>query len=157
VRDGATTLTFELESTDGGPWRFAGSRDLLASDNEVFKTPAGQETTVGTASIDALAARWKQVNASGTGWDAYNLMSPAMRTKIINLVSRVGGNGAGDAARIFEKTLTDRRGRGVSITSIAIDDRTADSANLTINYSVGRADKITAVRVDGAWWIEMPL
>jgi hypothetical protein len=72
-------------------------------------------------------------------------------------VSSVGGSGAGDAARIFEKTLTDRRGRGVSITDTTIEDRTADSASFTVHYSVGKADKITAVRVDGAWWIEMPL
>ncbi len=157
ARDGATTLMYELVRADDGPWLIAASPALLATDQDVFKTPAGRESHEGAASIEDLVAKWKQINASGTGWDAYNLMSPEMRKNVLRLVARVGGSGAEDAARIWEKTLVDRRTRGISITDAKIEDATADRAAVQLSYSLGGSDRLTLVRVDGKWWIEMPL
>ena len=155
VKDQDTTLELELIKTNDGPWLFAASPGLIATDTDVFKRPAGREQATGQPTLDAVVARWKQVNATGTGWDAYNLMSPSMRRRILGMVSSVGGNGAEDAARIFEKTLTDRRGRGVTITATKITDQTPDRANVEINYSTGKSETATAVKVEGAWWIEL--
>jgi hypothetical protein len=151
------TLTFELVRATGGPWLFTASPGLLATDTEVFRLPSGQEETKGAPSVDASIQAWKRANATGTGWDAYNLLSPAMRSKILRLVSSVGGSGAADAARIFEKTLVDRRNRGVTITTTKITDQTADQATVEITYSSGKPETITLVKVDGVWWVEMPL
>ncbi len=155
VKDQGTTLVFELVKTNDGPWLFAASPGLIATDTDVFKRPAGHEETTGAPTLDAVVAKWKQINATGTGWDAYNLMSPAMRRRILGMVASVGGNGAEDAARIFEKTLSDRRGRGMAITSTRITDQAADRASVEVNYSTGKSETATAVKVDGAWWIEL--
>ena len=151
------TLVFKLARQPGGPWLLAPSPALLATDQDVFKLPAGREASTGAASLDDLVARWKKANDTGTGWDTYNLMSPAMRARVLRLVASVGGSGAEDAARIWEKTLVDRRNRGLVITGIEIQHQSADGARFEVTYSSGKPESITAVKVDGAWWIEMPL
>lgn len=156
VKSGTEKLTFELTKSNGS-WRFAPSPALVASEDAVFKTPAGQESNVGSPTAEAAIARWKQVNAGGTGWDAYNALSPDMRRKILRMVASVGGNGAPDAARIFEKTLTDRRTRGMTITGTRVIDQAAEHARFEISYSNGKPEEATAVKVDGVWWIELAL
>jgi hypothetical protein len=156
----ADTKTFdavELEAErKGGRWRLAPSPGLIASDKEVFKAPAGSDAPTGLASADAVAERWKAILETGTGWDAYNLMSPAMHKRLNELVASVGGSGGGDVAKIFEKTIVDRRNRGLHVKSATLEHRTADSASLVLVYSDGKSDTFTCVRANGSWWLEMP-
>jgi hypothetical protein len=151
-----TKLEYVAESLDG-KWHIAPSASLFVSDQEVFKAPAGKQGPTGVASAEAASERWKQVLETGNGWDAYNVMSPVMRDKLHTLVAQVGGNGADDVAKIFEKTIVDRRNRGVHVTKTAISGKTATSASLAFTYSDGKTDNFNTVLADGVWWIEMPL
>jgi hypothetical protein len=139
------------------PWRFAASSGLLVTEQEVFRAPAGGDAPAGVATLDAVAARWAQILKAGTGWDAYNIMSPTMRTKLLDMMASVGGTGAGDVAKVFEKTIVDRRDRGVTVTKTAIENRTADHGSIVMTYSDGKTDTFDGVLVDGTWWLEMPL
>lgn len=139
------------------PWRFSGSPGLLVTEQEVFRAPAGGEAPAGVATLDAVAARWAEILKAGNGWDAYNLMSPTMRNKLLDMMASVGGTGAGDVAKVFEKTIVDRRDRGVTVTKTAIEDRTADHGSIVMTYSDGKSDTFDGVRIDGTWWLEMPL
>jgi hypothetical protein len=157
IRKGAEPpVELELERVDGS-WRFKPGPGLLPDESAVFKTPAGGEGAQGSASLDAVVARWTQVLETGTGWDAYNVMSPAMRKRLLDMIAQVGGNGAGDVAKVFEKTIVDRRNNGIHVQATKIDDRSADRGTIAVTYSNGSTDTFAAVRADGAWWIEMPM
>jgi len=69
----------------------------------------------------------------------------------------MGGDGMADVARIMEKTLVDRRNRGVTVTGTKIDSQTADRGQFTLTYSTGATDSFTAVHLDGVWWLEVTL
>lgn len=142
---------------EGDVWRLAAGPGLLAGEGEVFRMPTGAEAVAGADSLDAISARWQDILAHGNGWDAYNVMSPAMRAKLLELVGNMGGSGAGDVARIFEKTVVDRRNNGITVTSATIEDRTDTRATIVLVYSNGKSDRFIAVRVDGKWWLEMQL
>gem|GEM_PF-2503839 len=157
VKGGGTTLDLAIVG-DGGGWKLAAGPGLVADENEVFHAPSsGSDAPTGVASLDAVAARWKQVIASGNGWDAINIMSPAIHQKLLQLVASMGGSGAADVARIFEKTIVDRRNRGITVESVTIEDRTADRGTITMKYSNGVSESFTGVRVNGVWWLEVTM
>ena len=157
VKGGGTALDLPIVAQGGG-WKLASGPNLLATEAEVFHAPAtGTDAPAGVASLDAVAARWKQVIATGNGWDAINIMSPAMHDKLIQLVASMGGSGAADVARIFEKTIVDRRNRGITVESVTIDGRTADRGTITMKYSNGVTESFTGVRVNGVWWLEVTM
>ena len=157
VRGAGATIDLPIVA-EGGSWKLAAGPGLVASDTEVFHAPAtGSDAPVGLPTVDALAARWKQVIATGNGWDALNIMSPAMRKRMLELVSQMGGTGMPDVARIFEKTIVDRRNRGITVESIKIEDRTDDRGSIVMKYSDGKSETFTGVRVAGVWWVEANL
>jgi hypothetical protein len=157
VRGAGTTIDLPIVA-DGGSWKLAVGPSLVASDTEVFRAPAtGSDAPVGLPTLDGLAARWKQVIATGNGWDALNIMSPAMRKRVLELVSQMGGTGMPDVARIFEKTIVDRRNRGITVESMTIEDRTDDRGSIVMKYSDGKSETFTGVRVAGVWWVEAKL
>ena len=145
-----------LDAEQDGTWQLAPGPNLLASETDVFKPAAGKEAPAGTATADALAGRWKTVLDSGTGWDAYNLLSPAMRSKLLGMMAQMGGSGAGDVAKVFEKTIADRRDRGIHVSKARVEGLTADHGEVVVESSDGSTDRFTCVKVDGAWWLEFP-
>jgi hypothetical protein len=157
VTSGATKLDLPIVAQGGG-WKLAAGPHLVAGEDEVFHAPAtGTDAPAGVASLDAVAAKWKQVIAIGNGWDAMNIMSPAMHAKLLQLVASMGGTGPADVARIFEKTLVDRRNRGITVESYAIDGRTDDHGTITMKYSNGAEEAFSGVRVNGVWWLEVTM
>lgn len=146
-----------LQATRAGDrWVVARSPNLMASDTEVFRTPAGKEQAAGAPTADALLMRWRSVLEGGSGWDAYNLLSPPMRSRLGALMGRMGGTGPTDVARVLEKTLVDRRNRGIHVASARVEGATADRAEVVVEFSNGRTDRFTAIVVDGVWWLEFP-
>ncbi|HVK77431.1 MAG TPA: hypothetical protein VM734_29190 [Kofleriaceae bacterium] len=141
----------------GDAWRLDVAPDLLVAEAELFRAPAGEEAPEGVASADQVAARWRAVLDGGTGWDAWNLISAPNRARILQVVASVGGAGAGDAVRILEKTLVDRRNRGIRTTAAEVTPRGDDHADVEITYSDGKRDTFAAVRAGGAWWLEIPM
>jgi len=142
---------------EGASWRLAAGPGLVVSDTEVFRAPSGREAPAGAATVDEAAAKFRDVLARGTGWDAYNMMSPANRERLLALMGQMGGTGAGDVAKVFEKTIADRRRAGITVVKAEVTDRTADAATVVLSYSNGASDRFHAVRVDGKWWLEMPI
>jgi hypothetical protein len=153
---GTSTVTLEVVR-EGSVWKLAAGPGLLADEHEIFRMPTGAEAAKGTDTLDAVSKGWQDVLAHGNGWDAYNLMSPAMRKRLLEMTAAVGGQGPADVARIFEKTIVDRRNNGVTVRSAVIEDRTDTRASIVLTYSNGKSDRFVGIRVDGKWWIEMPL
>jgi hypothetical protein len=156
IRSGKDSLKFEATNAHG-EWRLAASESLVTSSSDVFHAPAGSKAPNGRATLELLAEDWKAAIGNGTGWDAYNMLSPANRARLGQLIGQMGGSGAGDVAKVFEKTIVDRRNRGITITAATIEDRTADSAAIVLTYSNSEHDRFPAVHVDGQWWLEMRL
>ena len=153
---GQDRLTFEAVH-DASGWRFASTPSLVASYDTVFKAPAGGLAPRGSATLEELSARWQDVLAHGNGWDAYNMLSAANRARLDTLIGRMGGSGAADVVKVLEKTIADRREAGITVTKATLEDRTAASASIVLEYSNGRNDRFPAVLAGGTWWLEMPI
>ena len=157
IASGVTKLHLELVS-DKGRWKLEPTPDLTVREDELFKAPStGADAPHGLPTIDALAAAWKKTVDSGNGWDALNIMSPSMRKQLLDMVARMGGSGMADVARIMEKTLVDRRNRGLSVKAVSIDNRTDAGGSIKTTYSNDESDTFTAVRLDGLWWLEVKI
>ena len=157
IEGNGQTLALDIIN-DGTGWKLAAGPSLTVDESDVFKAPSsGKDAPVGLPTLDAVVARWKEIVASGNGWDALNIMSPAMHAQLLQLIARMGGDGMPDVARIMEKTLVDRRNRGVTVTATKIDSQTADRGQFTFTYSTGTTDTFTAVRSGAAWWLEVKL
>jgi hypothetical protein len=154
---GKDSLAFEATRGATG-WRLAAGPSLVVDYSAVFKAPAsGSAAPAGSPTPDALLARWRTTLERGNGWDAYNLLSPVNRTKLDGLIAQMGGSGADDIVKVLEKTIVDRRTAGIAITSATIEAREAASATISLTYSNGQGDRFPAVRIDGVWWLEMPI
>lgn len=156
VQLGKDKLTFEAVH-DASGWRFASTPSLVAAYDAVFHAPAGGLAPKGSATLEELSARWQDVLAHGNGWDAYNMLSAANRARLDALIGQMGGSGAADVVKVLEKTIADRRAAGITVTRATLEDRTATSASVVLEYSNGRNDRFPAVLADGAWWLEMPI
>lgn len=156
ARDGATTLEF-VAVRDGDQWRLGPSPSLLVAEDDLFALPAGQVATVGAATPEAVAARWVDALNSGTGWDAYNLVAPSNRARLKAMIAEMGGSGDEDVVRVFDKTIRDRRDRGITALPATVPAGGDERRTIEFRYSDGTTDQFDAVREDGAWWIVMPL
>jgi len=156
AHEGATALNFALIREDGG-WRFGPSPSLLPDEDALFALPAGAAATTGAPSVEVAAAQWIAALNGGTGWDAFNQLAPSNRARLRLMVAQVGGSGDDDVVRILHKTLSDRRGRGITATRApTIAAGTGDQRTVAFHYSDGGTDEMQAVREDGAWWIVLP-
>lgn len=157
ITSGTTKLQL-IVILQAGRWKLDPSPDMVVREDELFKAPStGTDSPHGLPTVEALGAAWKKTVDTGNGWDALNIMSPGMRKQLTELVARMGGSGMADVARIMEKTLVDRRNRGLSVKSVSIESRTDTTAALKTTYSNDESDSFTAVRIDGLWWLELKI
>lgn len=156
MTSGGKTLVWNAVKEDAG-WRFAPSPDLLVKEDDLFALPAGASDPKGGASADAIAAAWVAALNGGSGWDAYNLIAPSGRAKLRAMIAQMGGAGDADVVRVLEKTIRDRRDRGIVARPATVKPCDGDRCPVTFPYSDGTSDDFEAVREDGLWWIVLPL
>jgi hypothetical protein len=153
-RPGVPNLHFVAEQEgsswllDPGPW-LVSAKSL----DTVLREPE-REAPTGSTSVEQVAERWKDVNEKGTGWDAYNMLSPAQRGRV---PPELGEDIVGELVAALHKTLVDRRARGIHVDKVAVERVTGDRATFMVTYSNQQTEQFVAIRAEGLWWLELPI
>jgi hypothetical protein len=137
---------FEARDIDG-EWLFRETGAFLARAGDSFRSDG---EVARPQSIEALAAAWTKVLASGTGKQLWDLMSAGTHTQLLSDGDNIQGFGKASAIEVLEASLLARRAKQLAVTKHEIDGK-----EITFTYSDGTTETLEAGPFGDDWFMEM--